>query len=546
MAFGLSGYTLLYVVAACISAVAAWFVYRFRGAPGARWLFAWNVAAVAWALAEAVDYSSLTLAGHVTAGQFSYFGATTVPVFFLLFALGFSGRVRTPAPRGAAWLFLVPAISIVAAFTNRFHHLVWPGFTVLAGRPNIIVYQHGPIYWLVTVYSLVVVLAATVLIIDTARRARGVYRSQSVALVVAAVFPWVAELSYSIAPERFAGLDPALTLSVTGAILVATVSRLKLLDLVLVPREVLVEEMSDGLVVLDGTGRILEFNPAAVRMLGLARTPKFGTPAVDILAGWSREGRDAVRAVYEERRSTIASPTGAYLGIERSRLAGSTAEQVRDLFILHDITHQVEAEQALHRAYEDLRARMEEIEDLQGELREQATRDPLTGLHNRRHLAEQLERELGRAERDRYPVSLVMFDVDHFKEVNDTYGHGAGDEMLRAIAAELLEGTRRCDITCRYGGDEFVVVLPNAKAQSAQARAERWRLRMHEVMAGIGDDRVDTTISLGVATFPEHGATIDALVAAADRAVYASKAGGRDRVSVAAVPPDAGGTANGV
>lgn len=545
MAFELSGYTLLYLAAAAVSAIAAVFVYRFRHAPGGWWLFLWNIAAVAWSLAEAVDYSALTLAGHVTAGQFSYFGATTVPVFFLLFALAFSGRVSRRWRVTDAWLFVIPAISIVGAFTNRFHHLVWPGFTVLAGRPNIIVYQHGPLYWLVTVYSLILVLAATLLIIDTALRARGVYRSQSAALVAAAVFPWVGELVYSVAPAQFAGFDPALTLSLTAAILVATVSRLKLLDIVLVPREVLVEEMTDGLVVLDGTARILEFNPAAVRMLGLTKSPRMGTPAVEVLAGWSQEGRDAVRAVYEERRSTIASPTGAYLGVERSRLAGSTAEQTRDLFILHDITHQVEAEQALHRAYEDLSARMAEIEALQGELRDQATRDPLTGLHNRRHLAEQLERELGRAERDEYPVSVVMFDVDHFKDVNDTFGHGAGDEMLRAIAAELLEGTRRCDITCRYGGDEFVVVLPNARAQSARARAERWRLRLHDVMAAIGDERVDTTISLGVASFPEHGATMDALVAAADRAVYASKAGGRNQVSVAVPPAETEGAPDG-
>ena len=251
--------------------------------------------------------------------------------------------------------------------------------------------------------------------------------------------------------------------------------------------------MTVGLIVLDGAARVLEINPAAARMLGLAKAPAPGSPGDVLFEGWTDAAKDAVRAVYEERRSTIASPTGMYLGVERSRLAGSTPDQ---------------------------------------------TRDPLTGLHNRRHLAEQLERELGRAERDGYPVSLVMFDVDHFKEVNDTYGHGAGDEMLRAIAAELLEGTRRCDITCRYGGDEFVVVLPNARAQSARTRAERWRLRMHDVMKVIGDGRVDTTISLGVATFPENGATMDALVAAADRAVYASKSAGRDRVSVAPVPPE--------
>jgi len=541
LAFEFSGYTLIYLAATTLSAVAAWVAFRFRKSPGGGWLFIMNVAGVAWALAEAFDYSAQNLPSHLISGQFSYFGATTVPVLFLLFALKFSGRVRRLRAWAVASLFAIPAISIVAAFTNHLHHLVWPGFTVLPGQPNIIVYDHGPIYWLVTIYSLVVVLAATLLIVDVALRTRGIYRSQSAALVIAAVFPWVAELSYSISPASFPGFDPALTLSVTGAILAVTISRLKLLDLVLVPREVLVEEMTDGILVLDKTARILEINPAAVRLLGLAKAPSPGTPSEDVFADWSQEGREAARAVYEDRRSTLASPCGAYISVERSRLAGSDEEHARDLFILHDITCQVEAEQALHRAYEDLSQRMAEIQELQAELQDQAMRDPLTGLHNRRFLAEELGRELGRASRDGHRVSVIMFDVDRFKDVNDTYGHAAGDDMLRAIAAELLVETRRADIICRYGGDEFVVVLPNAGTATAQVRAEEWRARMAQIMAALGDDRVNATISVGVATFPTHAEGLDSLVAAADGAVYASKAAGRDCVTVATVPePEAG------
>jgi diguanylate cyclase (GGDEF)-like protein/PAS domain S-box-containing protein len=533
VAFQLSGYTLLYLVASGVSIVAAFFAFRVRRAPGGWWLFLLTLATAEWSLAAGFDYSSITLSSHVTAAQFAYLGSTA-PVLFLLFALRYSGRVCRPMRWSAAALFVVPLISIVAAFTNRFHHLVWPGFTMVAGRPNMIVYQHGPVYWIVALYSLALALLATLLLVDTALRARGMYRSQSAALVLAATLPWIAGVAYSLSPATFVGLDPALTFSVTAAILVWTIWRLRLLDLVMVPREVLVEEMTDGLLVLDREARILEINPAAARMLGLAKAPVPGTPAVEAFADWSQEGKDALASVYEERTSTLASPTGAFLGVERSRLAGGSEELTRDLFILRDITCQVEAEQALHRAYEDLSVRMEEIEALQEELRDQAMRDPLTGLHNRRYLAEELERELGRAGRDAHRVSVIMLDVDHFKDVNDTYGHATGDEMLRAIAAELLEGTRRCDITCRYGGDEFVIVLPNAGSNSALARAEAWRLRLAEVMGAIGDGRVSATVSIGVATFPEHARTMDALVAAADRAVYASKDAGRDRSSKAA------------
>jgi len=540
MTLEFTAYTAIYLPAVVLSLVAAAYAFPSRATAGGRWVLLMSGAMAVWCAAEALDFSSMTIHGHVLAAQLSYLGATTAPVFYFLFAVEYSGRWRWLPWGTVAGLFVLPALTIAAGFTNAWHHLVWTSFTPLAGAANVIVYGHGPVYWAITIYSLLLALIGTVFVVDTAIKSRGIYRARSIVIVTAAVFPWVGQLAYSMVPTALAGLDPSLTLSVTCALIAVAIARYRLLDLVPVPREVLVEEMGDGIVVLDGSGRVLETNPAAVALLGLDSAPQPGSPSSDMFATWSQAGRDAVRAVYEDRSTTLESPQGAFIGVERSRIGGLNGLGERDLFVLRDITGQVRAERALQDAYRTLQSRMIEIERLQAELLEQATHDSLTGLHNRRYLDEELTRELARAERAGSPVSLLMLDVDHFKDVNDTYGHATGDRVLRAIAHLLQEVTRAGDMTCRLGGDEFVVVLPEATTEDAVSRAEDLRRILRESMCDGCDDRVRPTVSVGVAAYPLHADGVDRLMAAADRALYASKGAGRDRVSVAvaAAPVD--------
>jgi diguanylate cyclase (GGDEF)-like protein len=163
-------------------------------------------------------------------------------------------------------------------------------------------------------------------------------------------------------------------------------------------------------------------------------------------------------------------------------------------------------------------------------LREESVRDPLTDLFNRRYLDETLPRELRRAERDQQALSLIIIDVDHFKEFNDKFGHEAGDSMLRSLAAHLNSRTRGHDIACRYGGDEFLLVLPGASLEVATQRAERVR----EETKNLGNGTV--CLSMGVSSFPDHGSTATALIRAADLALYQAKAQGRNQVVRQVVP----------
>jgi diguanylate cyclase (GGDEF)-like protein/PAS domain S-box-containing protein len=173
-------------------------------------------------------------------------------------------------------------------------------------------------------------------------------------------------------------------------------------------------------------------------------------------------------------------------------------------------------------------------------LRDQASRDPLTGLYNRRYMEEMLERETLRAVRAEQGLGVLMLDLDHFKNFNDTFGHDAGDTVLREVAAFLLKSVRAEDIVCRFGGEEFIVILPVADLKVSLARAERIRSKVRELpVLHQGKSLGMVTISMGVAALPQHGTSRKELVEAADAALYRAKREGRDRVVIAEPAPAA-------
>jgi diguanylate cyclase (GGDEF)-like protein/PAS domain S-box-containing protein len=171
---------------------------------------------------------------------------------------------------------------------------------------------------------------------------------------------------------------------------------------------------------------------------------------------------------------------------------------------------------------------------LRANLRAQAIRDPLTALFNRRYLTELFDLELRRAERAGHSVGVIMLDLDHFKKVNDSYGHAAGDALLCEVAKVLQSHCRGGDLLCRYGGEEFILVMPNASLRDTHRRAETIREILKAQQVTFDNRFLGTcTVSLGVAVFPHHGPTSDVLLRAADAALYRAKHAGRDQVMVA-------------
>jgi diguanylate cyclase (GGDEF)-like protein len=171
-------------------------------------------------------------------------------------------------------------------------------------------------------------------------------------------------------------------------------------------------------------------------------------------------------------------------------------------------------------------------------IRREVVTDPLTNLYNRRFFERRAEEEVARSLRHQLPLSLLMVDVDHFKDVNDTYGHQTGDKVLQAVAKYLSDSVRKTDICGRYGGEEFVLLLPNTPGRAATFLANRLRGGLSQIIyTGLGIPS-DTTITVsgGVATCPRDATTLETLIASADEALYAAKDAGRNRIVQAGIP----------
>lgn len=196
-----------------------------------------------------------------------------------------------------------------------------------------------------------------------------------------------------------------------------------------------------------------------------------------------------------------------------------------------------EADEERWRGYLREQQQVEVLEDLN----EQAIRDPLTGAFNRRYMDRVLADEMLRALQGNITMGILMADVDHFKQVNDTYGHKAGDLVLQELVKLLKHSVRGADSVCRYGGEEFAVIMPGASLDILQRVAEEIRSRFESLKISHGGHIIQRTVSIGIASYPQHGTNSGEVLLHSDQALYDAKRGGRNRVVVFSRPAEGSG-----
>ena len=300
------------------------------------------------------------------------------------------------------------------------------------------------------------------------------------------------------------------------------------------------ESGPDAMIVVDAAGRIALANARAEALFGYARGDLVGQAIEMLMPQRFRSGHVQHRTGYVA--AAHSRPMGEGRDLFALRKDGSEfpvdimlspLQVQKGLFILC-----VVRDISVHKLTEDrLRQQAAELRKLNLEVRELASRDALTGLLNRRAFFEHATQMLKNAHRRQERVAVLMLDIDRFKQVNDRYGHAAGDAVLKAIATALLQTARETDIVARYGGEEFVVAMPALNGRESLAAAERLRA----AVAAIADAPCPVTASIGVATSPEIPSgemvrLLEVLLDQADHALYAAKEGGRDQVRQSGEP----------
>lgn len=530
-------FALILFINAIAALIMAFLLARRPSAPGLKFLLLMLLMLAVWNF----GYAMITLAPSLEAKQFwlrvENIGIQLTPIFWFLFTVQYTRLDKWLNHYTTGLFFIIPALSLLFIWSNAWFHFQYSSIQTASVSGGPLVIERGWWYSVTNTHAYVINIVCIVLLARQAFQYRNIYRRQMFTLLIAVLIPVFVNLLYQLAPSTILAfpmlrvdLTP-ISFTLSTGLIAFGIFGLRIFDLVPIARYTVLEHIPEMVFVVDAHDRVLDANTTAQRMLGKQIYEIVGKDPLEVFAQWPQ--------MLNRFLTTDGTPEEIQIPGDPPRIVEMTVFNLYNRFnvldgrviVAHDITEHKWLENDLKYANESLRIQLEEIEELRAKLQEQAIRDPLTNVYNRRYMMESLEQEIIRAAREHYPVSVVIMDLDNFKQFNDHYGHHCGDVVLQAFAQFLLDHTRRSDVVCRYGGEEFVILMPHATMEDGYERVENWRQIFSETAIDYESMRFFATFSAGLAAFPQHGLKSDSIVQAADQALYHSKDHGRNRVS---------------
>lgn len=444
--------------------------------------------------------------------RFEYIGIEGMYYFWLLFALTYTRS--QPVPRWAKFLLALPSVAILfILWTNDYHGFYFTSayLDYRSGYPALGI-TRGTGYILASIYTVLSLLTGSVILIRFAAKADRWTKYQALAIGVGAIFP---VFIYLI---RLAGIIPfyidtgpfsALPSALVFAFLMFNDS---FFELVPKARSIAMEELRDGIVVLDPKGRIADSNPAARSFLGELSLGKMLEDHPHIpsgIVGLFKKGTGAITLELPEHPSPGENTNIQTLSVFSFSVKAEDGGKLGTTMLVRDET---------------------EIADLVSRLSVLATTDELTGLSNRRNFLTMLEYCYASALEEKKPMAVAILDLDDFKLVNDTYGHFVGDEVLKGFSSLLNGFAGSNEIVCRYGGEEFAILLSSVEPTQAFERMEALRTLVESSPFGSSEQPITMTMSTGLACgVPGEDASLDYFLSKADEALYKAKRAGKNR-----------------
>jgi diguanylate cyclase (GGDEF)-like protein/PAS domain S-box-containing protein len=465
-----------------------------------------------WTICYALELVSTTLDGKIFWTTIKYLGSGAGPTAFFVFSLYYTNNQKwfTPTLR---WVFpIYVLITVIIVFTNPLHHWFWTEITMVEGLPET-QSEHGFYFWIYAVLSYVFILGSVVVYYIHYLRVAPLFRRQAILMLLGGFVPFVVRV-----PEDFLGwdivpnLDNIIVFFLVSAILFfIAIFRLNALEILPIAHDLIVKNINSGILVLNTTGRVVEINPYAETLIHAKSGNVIGEGLNEVLKDWPQlDYSPHLESQVEQEISLDHRDGKKYFLVQISPIQNQRNVLIGHIIVLVDITERKFAEMELARL---------------------ARTDVLTGVTNRRYFFELAENEYQRFLRYQHALTIILFDIDHFKQVNDRYGHHAGDHVLKHFASRSQNMLRTSDVFARYGGEEFIALLIETTQESALETAERIRREIQSLQINFEGTPIPITTSIGLA-FAEPDAKLEKLIDMADKALYQSKQNGRNQVTI--------------
>jgi len=441
-----------------------------------------------------------------------YLGIACLGPFWFILARTLADKMSPESKKLIPLYFILPVLVFIAVATNNFHKLFYTSIDISYSGPfTIPVLGKGPIYWISMIYMNAMILSGAVVSCEQFIRAAPVYKKQSAMLFLASLMPWIGMFIYQLGLSPY-HLDIApLGITLSVIIFAWAMFRYRLFDLSPIVHENVFEGMRDGVAVFDTKWRFLGANPAIRAIVKELSYNKIGENAYELL----KERGDLLKILTDKNEqkaelSILIDDKRKYYELTVGDMKNSKGRILGSILTMTDVSTQAELLELL---------------------REQATTDQLTGIHNRRSFFELAKHELERAKRNQSCLSLIMIDIDHFKIINDTFGHLAGDEVLKECTRVWTKELRTIDIFGRFGGEEFVALLPDTGVKEAMKIAERLRKAMEKSSCTCNEKTTCISASFGVSGRElVSDLELETIIHESDTALYEAKKNGRNKV----------------